>query len=49
MQGGPQLAFDPGSIVELPELDKVTIFAPMDAAIAAAPATNDTTEVCTLL
>lgn len=42
------MAFNTASTVELIEQDKVTIFAPEDAAIAAAPATNDTSEVCIL-
>lgn len=49
MQGGTEMAFNPASTVELNEQDKVTIFAPEDAALAAAPATNDTSDVRSLV
>lgn len=43
--GAKELAFDAASTFELPELDKVTIFAPDDAALMSAPTTNVTAEV----
>lgn len=48
MQGAKELAFDAASTFELPELDKVTIFAPDDAALMSAPTTNATAEVSIL-
>ena len=48
VQGAKELAFNAASTFELPELDKVTIFAPDDAGVMSAPTTNVTAEVSIL-